>query len=940
MDLDLGGNSITSVDANAFASLPYLRRLDLGSNQIVTIPDTTFNGLKNLVWLDLGGNELTSLTTNQFKDLGRLKILLLGSNKLTAISATTFNRSTASERLNALQLLSLGGNAITTVNASAFGNLPSLKELNLAGNNFTTLPGNVFSGLTQLESLELGWGELTSVNAGQFTGLSQLKYLEMSKSRQLTSLPAGVFSGLTAVKQLQLSSSGFANANAFPDNVFSPLTALEELWLVGNPGSPIDMTDKGVRSEAWIAQNIAPPSGFEVTSQAPGQVDLKWNTPSAATITHQYRCFSDAPVAMTPANACRESNPGWTTGTSTTTSDGKSSHRVTGLDSGYYYLFQLRAVQMGSHSPPSAWSRGTYLGTNGDDTLTGDVWDNLIQGFAGNDTLDGGDGGDAFRGGGGTDTVTYDPQYCEGIVLDLGVPAENTCDAKGDTFTDIEKFEGSAQADTMVAHRGQSTTTHFIGGAGNDRLFGSKGNDTLEGGDGDDFLAGYTGTDTLNGGDCDDKLVDYGSGTTYTGGAGTDTFYIRAEASAATTNAIADYTFGATKAQSETIVACTVGSGNWTSTAASTSGSDLSFTVIDNPIGGTTGATVTLTGKAGDSNVANLNVVTRDISLCPLSTPQQLLLHLEANTPSIQFTDPGRMFIQPPADWGITDMKCHLERNDGSRPLDPPVNCTAGSLASVSNVPIHKSASDDDLDEGQHIRVQVRATVEGRVHRGAWNHGVLGGPNAPKVAVSVGSGRVALAWPGNTTSIKSGAALNGYRVLHLELGEEGAQIADWTRTGWLDASTRIHTITGLDTSKYYNIMLQARNNAGDNDANTNWMGFGAHRIVNANVVSRKPGAVARTTVTSTEAGTFNVAWSPPGDNGGANVHYYTIRYRSSAAGATVGDQTVPATFAKSDGTFDVKVGGITAAAEYDVQVIAHNVSGAGKPSAAATVTTQ
>ena len=260
-------------------------------------------------------------------------------------------------------------------------------------------------------------------------------------------------------------------------------------------------------------------------------------------------------------------------------------------------------------------------------------------------------------------------------------------------------------------------------------------------------------------------------------------------------------------------------------------------------------------------------------------------------------------------------------------------------------------ADKNNLNEGHHVRIRASATLEGKFHSSAWNHGILGGPNAPQVAVSVGNGRIALAWPGNTKSIKSGAAINGYQVSHSDLGKLGTSWdpantsagmnGDWTQTGLLGAGTRFHTLTDLDRTKSYNIMLRARNNAGDNDAATNWWGFGAHVIIKANVVSGKPKAVAKPTVRSTQTQTFNVSWNPPADHGGAEVHYYTIRYTSSTANATVGEQTVPATFADSTtGNFSTPVGGITSGAVYNVQIIAHNVNGAGEASEAVTVTAQ
>jgi Ca2+-binding RTX toxin-like protein len=87
-----------------------------------------------------------------------------------------------------------------------------------------------------------------------------------------------------------------------------------------------------------------------------------------------------------------------------------------------------------------------------------------------------------------------------------------------------------------------NVVTYSDGGAGNDLVAGSAGNDTLNGNAGDDCVVGGGGNDTLNGnadndvilgGDGDDILdggdgddtIDGGPGTDVcTGGLGTDTF--------------------------------------------------------------------------------------------------------------------------------------------------------------------------------------------------------------------------------------------------------------------------------------------------------------------------------------------------------------------------------------------------------------------------------
>ncbi len=58
------------------------------------------------------------------------------------------------------------------------------------------------------------------------------------------------------------------------------------------------------------------------------------------------------------------------------------------------------------------------------------------------------------------------------ITIDLLTPANNTGDAKGDTFTSIERFDLSQYDD------------RFVGASAGEFIYGNAGNDTLLGGDG------------------------------------------------------------------------------------------------------------------------------------------------------------------------------------------------------------------------------------------------------------------------------------------------------------------------------------------------------------------------------------------------------------------------------------------------------------------------
>ncbi|WP_304488774.1 DUF4347 domain-containing protein [Azospirillum sp. INR13] len=137
-----------------------------------------------------------------------------------------------------------------------------------------------------------------------------------------------------------------------------------------------------------------------------------------------------------------------------------------------------------------AWPhRLAYSGTptSGNDTLVGDNGGNTINGLAGNDSIVGGTGNDTLVGGGNTgvaagDTmngglgadhyvggsgfniVTYE-NATAGLTLDLTDGANNTGEAAGDTFVNIQRWIGSEYADSLTAG---DTAVWFWGHGGND----------------------------------------------------------------------------------------------------------------------------------------------------------------------------------------------------------------------------------------------------------------------------------------------------------------------------------------------------------------------------------------------------------------------------------------------------------------------------------------
>jgi Ca2+-binding RTX toxin-like protein len=158
------------------------------------------------------------------------------------------------------------------------------------------------------------------------------------------------------------------------------------------------------------------------------------------------------------------------------------------------------------------------IGSDANDTLTGNGDINVIDGGEGNDTLDGGLGPDWMIGGNGIDTVTY-ADRATGVVVDIsrtGASSQPTNDGNeldgSTTFRDrvdlsVENLIGTAKSDTLT---GNDSGNGLIGGHGADHLSGLGGIDALDGGPGRDELRGGSDSDKLTGGRGPDKL--FGNG--------------------------------------------------------------------------------------------------------------------------------------------------------------------------------------------------------------------------------------------------------------------------------------------------------------------------------------------------------------------------------------------------------------------------------------------
>jgi len=153
-----------------------------------------------------------------------------------------------------------------------------------------------------------------------------------------------------------------------------------------------------------------------------------------------------------------------------------------------------------------------------DDTLLGQDGDDMLFGLSGDDALDGGLGNDTLDGGDGVDTADFTART-EDFVANLNSGVALITGGETNSLTSIENFIGGSGDDTVF---GSGEDNVLTGNAGEDLLAGLDGIDTLNGGAGIDSLSGGNGNDILNGGDGDDRLFGNNDNDTIMGGAGND----------------------------------------------------------------------------------------------------------------------------------------------------------------------------------------------------------------------------------------------------------------------------------------------------------------------------------------------------------------------------------------------------------------------------------
>uniref|UniRef100_A0A4W3HU63 Extracellular matrix protein 2 n=1 Tax=Callorhinchus milii TaxID=7868 RepID=A0A4W3HU63_CALMI len=271
--LNLEGNAITTITADAFSGIPNLEWIDLSRNKILSsnIHPTAFRKLKKLKRLHMDGNLLQHISTElpltllelklnenrlewldeeSFHDLNNLVTLELEGNNISEINVAP----TAFTPCKKLIYLRLGRNRFRTVPQ---GLPPSLQELYLENNEIEEISEAVFNKTTNLNMIVLRNNKLDESRIAPLAwmNLENLEALDLSHNRivhvpsflprglihlvliynQIERIPGFVFAHLEpGLEYLYLSANKLTSDGIDPTSFFGTYNTLRELFLDHN----------------------------------------------------------------------------------------------------------------------------------------------------------------------------------------------------------------------------------------------------------------------------------------------------------------------------------------------------------------------------------------------------------------------------------------------------------------------------------------------------------------------------------------------------------------------------------------------------------------------------------------------------------------------------------------------------------------------------------
>ncbi|XP_077541670.1 uncharacterized protein LOC144153815 [Haemaphysalis longicornis] len=222
-DLDISGNSFTSLQKEDFPVMQRLTILVLSSSGVRNLGEDVFGNLPRLKSVYLRGNEISQVAANTFIGCSNLRSLYLSHNPVQSISPDAFRG------LKALQTLDLRSCSLTAVGEDLLRHLPNLTHLWLDGNEIEVLLPHGFASLKRLRVLSLTRNKLVELRTHDFTGLTSLRTLNLAYNK-ITYMDEA-FTALENLRTLDLEGN---RIGAMSNDTFWPLVNIESLNLRNN----------------------------------------------------------------------------------------------------------------------------------------------------------------------------------------------------------------------------------------------------------------------------------------------------------------------------------------------------------------------------------------------------------------------------------------------------------------------------------------------------------------------------------------------------------------------------------------------------------------------------------------------------------------------------------------------------------------------------------
>ena len=246
-NLEIHEKGLTGTIPSEMGSLSNLRLLWLGGNELTGGIPPELGGLSNLVWLSLSGNQLTAVIPPELGSLSNVQSLRLGGNQLTGEIPKELGN------LANLQELSLSRNQMTGEIPKELGKLSNLQNLGLGGNQLTGEIPTELGNLINLEGLFLWRNQLIGEIPPDLGNLSNLQRLQLHGNRLAGVIPPEL-GNLTNLQSLFL--AGNRLTGCVPDGLRD--VPRNDLLRLGLPfcsehpcvvGGLVDATDLGLMAD-------------------------------------------------------------------------------------------------------------------------------------------------------------------------------------------------------------------------------------------------------------------------------------------------------------------------------------------------------------------------------------------------------------------------------------------------------------------------------------------------------------------------------------------------------------------------------------------------------------------------------------------------------------------------------------------------------------------